>query len=139
QLGANGRPVTNAEVASIVGLHPSTTSIANAFFTDVGLLVRAADGQVPAQEVVNFAKAHQWDPDKAPTKLAPLLASTWFGLALFPKVQFRAHSPQEALGILAEAAGASTEHRGQLESMLELLAFAGLLHVDGDSVRPVRA
>lgn len=67
------------------------------------------------------ALAYQWNAESAPQKLADHLVGTWFGEALLRKIEFRPHSTTEAIGVLADAAGASPEHRGQLESILSLL------------------
>lgn len=138
-LSQSGAPVANGKVAEVVELHPSTVSLANAFLVEVGLLIRGADGLVPNADVVAFARAHDWNSETAPQKLAPTMRAAWFGAALLPRVKFRQQTKQEALAVLAEAAAAGTEHKGQLESLLELMEIAGLVSIDGDSVRAGRA
>lgn len=138
ELSQDGRAVSNGEVAKMVELHTSTTSLANGFFVEAGLLQRDPNGHVPVAEVIAFSRAHAFDPESAPQKLAPLLARAWFGTALVRKVNFRTHTRQEALAALAEAAGASKDHRNQLESLLELLATVGLVQLDGDQVKAAR-
>jgi hypothetical protein len=138
ELGQNGGSVTNAAVAGVVGLHPSTTSLANTFFNEIGLLTRAADGQVPSDAVIAFARAHQWNAETAPAKLGPAFANTWFGSALMPKVRFRPHTRSEALSLLADVAGATMSHKGQIEALVELLEVAQLVTIEGDMVKAVR-
>ncbi len=138
QLGSAGTTVANADVANVVGLHPSTTSLANAFFFEVGLLLKGADGVAPSPEVIAFARAHEWKQDTAANKLAPLLSNAWFGTALIPKVKFKPHKTVEAIAILADASAATPEHKSQLESLLELLQAGGLIQLDGDTVKSVR-
>lgn len=135
QLSANGASVNAAEVATMVGLTTSTMSLANGFLTDVGLLVRTTDGLAPNSDVINFARAYEWNAETAGEKLAPTFESSWIGAALLRKIRFRAHTKQEALALLADASGASASHKGQLEDILEMLVFAALVAIEGDNVR----
>jgi hypothetical protein len=135
QLGASGGAVTNEDVGGMVQLTGTTTSLANAFLTDVGLLQRTPDGLAPSADVIAFARAFEWNADTAGEKLAPTLEASWLGSALLRKIRFRTHTKQEALALLAEASGASASHRGQLEDILVLLELAALIVIDGDSVR----
>ena len=138
QLGASGNAVSNAEIAKVVDVHPSTASLANAFFVDAGLLSRTGDGIVPSAETVGYARAYEWDAEMAAQKLGPALADAWFTISLVPKVRFRPHTRTDAVRVLAEAAGASKTHRGQLDSLLDFMGIVGLLQIDGDSVKPTR-
>lgn len=138
QLGAKGAAST-AEVAKVVDIHPSTASLANPFFTDAGFLQRSADGFAPAQDVVAYARAYEWAPETAAHKLAPLVSRSWFAEALLPKLRFKPHARQQALTVLAEAGGATTAHKGQLETLLEYLEVVGLISLDGDTVKAIRA
>ena len=63
---------------------------------------------------------------------------SWFGLALLPNVGFRMRTRQECLTVLAEAAGATKDHRRQLEALIELLAYVGLIRIEGDQVTAVK-
>ena len=138
QLGSEGKPVTNADVAGIVKMHANTTSLANGFFIDAGLLRREADGQVPVPDVIAYANGYDWNADTAAQKLRPTLAASWFGQALLPKLRFRALTKQEALATLAEAVGASASHKGQLETVVEFMAVGGVIEKDGDTIKIVR-
>lgn len=137
QLGAKGT-TSIAEVAKVVNIHQSTAGLANAFFVDVGLLARTSDGLAPAPEVVAYANAYQWNADTAAHKLAPLFEAAWFGVAALPKLRFKPHTRSQAINVLGEAAGASPAHKSQLETLLELLVAAGLVTLDGDTVRATK-
>src|SRR5438132_962394 len=63
--GPNGKPVTNRDVAAIVKMAETTTSLANAFFTAMGFLQKTSTGYLPAQEVLNYNRAYGWNPQTA--------------------------------------------------------------------------
>lgn len=125
--GPEGRAVTNTEIGQIVQLNANTVSIGNSFWTDAGFLLRADGGLVPSPEVSQFARAYEWNPETAPVKLAPLIERSWFCQRLAPKLRFREMREDEAIADLADEAGASTHHRGQIELLLDYMAFAGVI------------
>src|SRR6266446_1936686 len=84
--GPSKKPVQLADAAEIVKMAANTITLANPFFCDVGLLQRQDGGFVPSDEVVAFSRGYEWNPETAAQKLAPLLAATWFGQALMPKL-----------------------------------------------------
>jgi hypothetical protein len=130
------KPVANIEVAKSVGMQESTTSMANAFFTSIGILQRGGDGKfTPASEVLDFATAYDWGPESAPQKLRPLLARTWFGEALLPRVSFNAMEESKAQEVLALAASASKEYRAQIAMLIDYLAVGGVVQRDGGLIR----
>jgi hypothetical protein len=133
--GPTNKIVTNNEVASIVKMQPSTVSIANAFFADTRLLVRADAGYIPAAEVVNFLRAFEWNPEAAPQKLAPVIEKTWFAEVLLPKLSFGPMSEDEAIAVLGQAATAGKDYFGQLKTLVDYLAAAGLVQRDGNQVK----
>ncbi len=133
--GPTGKPVTNEDVAKIVNMTAGTVSMANSFFADVGFLQKKDGGTVPAQEVVAFQRAYDWNPEKASHKLAPLVVESWFAKALLPKLAFRPLDESEAIADLGEPVSASTEYRSQLRLLLDYLEAAGLIEHDGSQIR----
>lgn len=130
------RPATNVAVADMVGMSHSTVSLANPFFTDVGLLVKS-DGRLrPSREVIEYSHARRWDDEHAAHKLAPLLAETWFGKAILRSLAFSGGMDDDAaIRQLAQEAGASTDYRAQLSMLLNYLQAAGLIERDGNRIR----
>ena len=53
----NRRAVQLTELAGIVGLHVNTLSLSNPFFVDSQFVQRTPEGFVPAQELVDYARA----------------------------------------------------------------------------------
>jgi hypothetical protein len=133
--GSDRRAVGNAEVAPFVGLSKSTISLANPFFTDIGLLERNGGSFVPSPEVMKFAQAFEWDADHAAQELAPLLQRAWFGEALLPRLGFKSLPEKEALRIMDQEAAAGPAYEPQLRTILDYLEAAGLIQREGDSVR----
>lgn len=130
------KPVTNREVAAFVEMTESTTSMANAFFTQNGFLTKVGTGGlIPAGEVVAFQRAYQWDQTTAAHKMAPLVARAWFGQALIPRLQMQAIDDDKAIQILAEAAKAEPKYRQNLRILIEYLDAVGLVVREGNQIR----
>jgi hypothetical protein len=129
------RPVRNADVAAVSDFAETTLSQANAFYVDIGLLARTPEGFLPADEVHAFAHAHQWNPDTAAHKLAPVLSRSWAGEILLPRLQFRDISETDAIAALSEEVGVGPEYRPNLEILLEYFQAANLIALDGGMVK----
>lgn len=136
--GPTGKAVANKDVAGIVKLSADTISLGNAFFSDVGFLQRLDSGYVPADEVKAFARAHEWQPDSAPERLAPLVEHSWFGETLLTRLQFNAMEEAEAVQVLAEAIGAGPAYRPQINTLIDYMESSGLIVRDGNMIRRVR-
>lgn len=136
--GAGGQPVTNRQVAEMVKMSESTVSLLNPFFTDSALLRRSDRGFVPASEVVGFNRAFDWNPQKAATKLRPVLEHSWFGEALAPRVSFKPIPEEDALDALADAIAATSDFKPQLRIVLDYLDAGGVVERDGTMIRKVR-
>jgi hypothetical protein len=131
--------ITNAVVASLVNLNPSTISLANPFFADVGLLKRVdGGGHLPSAEVIRFQSAYGWNPETAGQELTGPLRDSWFGHALLPALQMRALSEQDALQRLAIAASVGKEREAQLRLVIDYLQLAELVSRDGNLIKGVR-
>ena len=133
--GPTGKTVRLREVAEIVKMNPDTITMANGFFAEVGFLHRVDGALVPAQEVLSYAQAHQWNADTAAIKLAPLVRESWFGKALMPSLMFGGMEEKAALEKLALEAGASPEYRSQVSMLLDYLQVAGVVVKDGNVIR----
>src|SRR2546430_10327072 len=116
-------------------MQASTISLTSPFFTDIGLLQRADKGFLPSDAVINFQRQHQWKPETATQKLAPVIAASWFAERLVPKLSFRAMTEDEAIDDLAEACSAEPDYKPQLALLLDYIAAAGLIVRDGGQVR----
>ena len=135
--GAERKPVSNDEVARVASLHPGTISNCNPYFLESGLLTRVKMLNVPCDEVFSYAERYRWDGEKAAHKLAPVLRKTWFCAALLPKLAFSSLSIDDAVAYLADEAGATPDYRDQLSMLIEYLRAAGIVSVDGNSIKAV--
>jgi hypothetical protein len=133
-----GKPVTNEEAGSIIGMSGMTVVMTNAFLCDIKLLTRQKDDRqkdepafVPSPELLAYHKAYEWDPATAGEKLRPAFDRMWFSEVLVPRLKFRPYEVKEALTVLAEACGASKEYEDRLLVLLDLMAFAGVIVRDG--------
>jgi hypothetical protein len=133
--GADSKAVTNRDVAAIVKMAETTTSLANAFFSAMGFLQKATSGFVPAPEVVNYNRAYNWNPQTAAFKLSPIIKNAWFAQALLPTLGFRDLPEPEAIDLLADASAAEPEYRKQLRLLLEYMDATGVITRDGGVVR----
>jgi hypothetical protein len=113
-----------------------TVVVTNAFFTDIGLLLRADSGKFnPGQAARDYQAAYDWDSNTAGAKLAPAFRDTWFAKALLPRLKMRSFTKSEALAFLSEACKASPEYQSRLELILAFLNATGLLSLTGDEVK----
>lgn len=133
--GGTRTTVTNEAVGKVVGLSASTVSLANAFFVDVGLIERTEGRHAPAREILEYARAHQWDADYAGRELASPLRGTWFGSTLLPLLSFSSKTEDEAIRELAKAGNAEPQYKGQVRMLLEYLQAAGLIILENGQVR----
>jgi hypothetical protein len=134
--GQANKVVNVEQVANVAKLNGSTVSLCNGFFVDVHFLDRSPSGGfIPSPEVMSFQRAHAWSPDTAATKLAPLLADTWFYQRLQPKLAMGPLDRTEAVHDLADAANAHKKYESQLYMLLDYLEAAGLIRRDGDTLR----
>ncbi len=113
-----------------------TVIVTNAFFTEIGLLIRSDSGRFsPNQTAKEYQRSYQWSPDEAGLKLAPALEDQWFARALIPRLKMRSVKKSDAVTCLAEVCKASPEYRPRLEMLLEFLDVAGIIKVEGDEVK----
>ena len=119
--------VTNERLAGLVGLHAKTASLANAFFTDIGFIHRGERGNIPAPEVIEYHRAHRWDPDNAAHQLAPLLRQSWFYAALRAELAYESLKENQAIAILGRRANAVKHRAPELRLLLDYLEAGGLI------------
>jgi hypothetical protein len=136
--GQSGKGVTNSEVAAIVNMKSETVSLGNGFLLDIGLLSRGEGGIIPSQEVFAFQRGYEWNPETAANKLAPKIAQTWFAAALLPRLSFRPLEEDAAIQVLADAASAGPDYKGQLGICIEYLIAAGIVQRDGTLLKTVK-
>lgn len=132
--GPDKQPTSNAEVAKIAGIAPSSVSLINPFLGDCGLIIREGLKQRPAQQLFDYLAAWEWNPETAGTKLAPAFNSTWFAKALLPKLAFRPLTREEAISFLADEAKASKDYKSQLELLIDFLVTSGIVAWDGNTL-----
>ena len=133
--GPGNAAITNKQVAEILKMAPATVSLANTFFIEVGLLVRGDGGLTPSPEVMDYHRAHQWNPDTAAHKLAGRLRESWFARALAPKLTFSSMTESEAINTLADASSAAPKFRSNLKLLIDYVEAAGIAERDGDTIK----
>jgi hypothetical protein len=134
--GPQNKPVTQKEIAAIVQMSETTPYLANAFFLDIGLLIRVDGGLlIPSEEVRAFQVAFQWNAETAAHKLRPLFANSWFANAIVPSATLHPLSETEALARLADMSSAGPQYRTGLKTLLEYLEAVGLIVKDGDQIK----
>jgi hypothetical protein len=114
----------------------STVALAFPFWADVGLMERSENAHTPLAPVVAFNRAHEWNPDTAPQKLAPAFRETWFAKTLLLRLAFRTMEEREVLEILADQVSAGPEYRNQVKLLVEYMVITGLLERDGTQLKP---
>lgn len=122
------------KVAEIVDLNASTITLANPFLADTGFISRTGKKFDVAEEVVSFARAHQWNSETAGQKLAPIVKASWFGELLLTRLAFDSLPLEESIQILADEANAEPKYRSRLETLLDFMVFAGLVSIENGTV-----
>jgi hypothetical protein len=136
---ASMKPVTNKDVAEVVQMSETTTSLANGWFTETGLLTKAASGGwIPADEVLSYHRAYEWDKDSAARELQPVLSKTWFWEVLQPKLGFRPMEEKDAINALGSTSAASADFRINLKLIIDYLVTAQMVERDGAQIRLLR-
>ncbi len=126
--GGSSRIVSLKDVADIVQMAVPTVSLANPFFVDVKFVHRSEGvGMTPANELLEYAHAYQWDKETAAHKLAPLLSRAWFWEALQPRLAYQELPEDQAVTILDEKSTAGPTYKSQLRMILEFLDAAGMI------------
>jgi hypothetical protein len=133
--GPTGKPASLKEVSQIMKMSEGTISLANYFFSQIGFLVKSAEGFTPAADVVNYNRAYGWNKETAATKLAPTVSASWFAQALMPRLNYRDMPEDEALDVLSEVSSAAPEYKGQLRTVLEYMDASGLITKDGGMLK----
>jgi hypothetical protein len=132
----NNSPVSNDDVGRFINMAGSTVSQSNAMFVDVGLLQRAEAGKfIPTAPTLEYFKLHQFSPDRAWSKLSPLIERSWFGQELISKLKFRSIDENEAITDLALASNAEKGYEPQLKIAIEWLVQVGLAVREGTQLR----
>lgn len=132
--GTDPVPKPIRDAADIAKIHSSTASLANSFFSKIGLLLPSGRGFVPSPGTIAFYNAHQWGHENAAKKLRPIIQNTWFGKCLLPKLGYASLKEEEALGLLGETAEAGKEYKPQLKMLLEYLNASGVIKREGNYI-----
>lgn len=138
--GQGRHAISTDDLDGHVSVTPSTAGLNNAFFHSSGLLAKESRGRyLPIPEVVAFAREAGFDSAEAAKLLGPVLAKTWYYEATRNRIELEAASRQQVIQCLARAAGAQGHHIAQLDTIIDWLAFVGLVTVEGDTVRLAEA
>ncbi len=121
------KPVRYPNVGEIIKVHEANVSSMNPFFLENGFIEKQAAGMLPNPALLEYSRAHSWNPDTAGAKLAPLISKTWFGEAIQQRLLFRAMSEDEAVEALASVSMAGPDAKPQLKMLLEYCELAGLV------------
>lgn len=126
--------VSNSEVGKIAEIDPNSVSLCNPFFRDVQLIIKDGYNHRPSDAVMDYFQAWKWNEDTAALKLKPALETSWFAVALSPRLDFRSMTKTEAMQVLAEEIKAPKEFEGNLSVLLDFLKVAGIVTLENGSI-----
>lgn len=116
----------------------TTISLATPFFADSGLLIRSDRGRFkPSEAVIEYTRGQEWSPDSAGRYLRPVVSKSWFGEIIAAKVKLGSRETDDIMAALAGASGASPEHKGQIDMLIDYAVLGGLVRRDGSMLRRV--
>jgi len=127
----NGEAGHYREVGKVVSIHQNTVSLMVGFLVENGFLERKGNATIASRPVIEFALAHNWSPETAPRKLAPLIRASWFGKLLLEKLAFRSMTEDDAIANLAGAIAADPEYKPQIAILIDYAVATGLVRRDG--------
>lgn len=137
----NRGAVTPAEAADLVKIHPSTASLANAFFISVGFLKREGRGLVPHDDLFAYMTATNWqaqNPGENPAKkLRSIVRETWFAREVIPKLLMGPLPQAELITQIAIRCNATSEYSGQLVNLIGYMETVGLIEKQGEKYQMV--
>jgi hypothetical protein len=126
QYGERG--VSALDIAPRLGLSPATAGLNNAFFLEVGLLVRERKGHYkPTEASINFTRKASFNEAQAAKILAPSFRDSWYYHEVAQQLGMGPATTKRMVEVLAHAAGATSDHTSQLESVLLWLEYVGLV------------
>lgn len=125
------KPANYRDVGEDVSIHPNTVSLMVGFLVENGFLDRVGNETIPTKPVLDFVQAHNWAPENAPRKLAPIVKKSWFGEILLRKLRFRPLPEEEALAELAGNIGAGPDFKAQIGMLIDYAIASGLARRDG--------
>jgi hypothetical protein len=129
------KSATLDEVSAVVKMAVTTISMANPFFSNIGLITKSDMSYLPSGDVVGFLRAYDWNKETASRKLAPTISQTWFWEAISPLVSYGPQEQDALITALAEACSAGPEYRKQLGILIDYAVAAGLVERDGTQIR----
>lgn len=137
-LTADGAPISNEQAGEIMAskMKASTVIVTNPFFCEVQFLNRKSGSFEVSDIAKAYQQAYEWNPETAGVKLAPALSDRWFSKILLPRLKMRDYTKREATQVLAEECEASKDYEENVAMLLEFMAVAGLIRLEGDLVKP---
>lgn len=120
------KPVHYSRVAPIIKVHESNTSSMNPFFLENGFIEKSGNAYLPTSAVLEYNRQYGWNNETAARALQPIVANSWFGVALSNHLYFNAMAEDDAIAMLAKECSAGPEHKPQLRMLIDYYESAGL-------------
>jgi hypothetical protein len=122
------RAVGGEDIAAKLGVSANTAALNNAFFADVGLIVRESKGLYkPVEAASEFARRATFNETEAATHLRTLFSDYWAFQDVKQQLLLGPATQKQMIQVLAHTAGASKDHETQLLNILLWLEFVGLI------------
>lgn len=134
--GPTRSPVGLEAVGKVAGMAANTISLATPFFTASGLLIKDGQKFLPVDAVHDYLVAHDWKPDIAAHRLAPIVRQTWYWRELETQLKYKQTMREtEVEALLAQAAEATPDYRQNIQWIVAFLDIVGLIVRDSGVVR----
>jgi hypothetical protein len=133
----DGEGVTSAHIAARIGVAETTAGLNNAFFREAGWIERRSKGRFVATDATRkYVQRLGFNETEAATLLAPSIKDSWYFREIEPDLALGRPIPvEQAVSVLAQAAGAGAEYRPQLETVLHWLEYVGLILITDGQVQ----
>lgn len=120
--------VSAVDIAPRMGVASATAGLNNAFFLEAGWIVKERKGHYkPTKAAIDFTRKSGFNTTQAAALLAPSLRDTWYYREVAQQLGMGPATKKRMVEVLAHAAGATSDHEQQLESVLLWLEYVGLI------------
>ncbi len=117
-------------------LSPTTAGLNSPFFVEMGLATREGKGKYkPVAQVNDFARKYSFDQKAAGLLLGPILRESWAYKEIVKQTELEPRVTRSRMvEALADAADGTAAHRPQLMTLLEWLAYGGVVKLAGEVI-----
>jgi len=127
------QPVGAKKLASLTHIGYATAPLNNIFYFETGLITRAKKGlYLPTPPTLEFARRVSFSTANAGEALTTTFENTWFYKAVVERLAMGSATKPTIVEALARTASADASYATQFGTLLDWLAYVGLITIGDD-------